>query len=208
MAQDKLAYFEPAYVDELSEIMRWAFAHMQAADGGSVYLRLSTRALEQPKRVLGPGQTADLLAGAYWHVEPEAGAELAVIYTGAVAPDALEAFEALREDVPGAGLMAVTSPDRLHRDWSAAMQRRFAADGEGSHADRLLARLAPHARLVSVIDGPPATLSWLGGVRGQRVSALGLDRFGQSGDVPDLYRAYRLDAEAIVDAAAAAFADA
>ena len=46
--------------------------------------------------------------------------------------------------------------------------------------------------------------SWIGGVRGDRVVPLGVDHFGQSGDVPDLYRAYRLDVEAILDAAAAA----
>ena len=51
-------------------------------------------------------------------------------------------------------------------------------------------------------DGPAAALSWLGGVRGHRVRALGLEHFGQSGDLPDLYRTYRLDAEAILDAAA------
>jgi pyruvate dehydrogenase E1 component len=33
---------------------------------------------------------------------------------------------------------------------------------------------------------------------------LGVDRFGQSGDLPDLYRHYGLDADAILDAAAAA----
>ena len=35
---------------------------------------------------------------------------------------------------------------------------------------------------------------------------LGLERFGQCGDLPDLYRAYRLDSEAILDAAAIALA--
>ena len=49
MAQDGLASFEPAFVDELSVIMGWGFRHMQreagqgGEDGGSVYLRLSTR---------------------------------------------------------------------------------------------------------------------------------------------------------------------
>lgn len=57
-------------------------------------------------------------------------------------------------------------------------------------------------RRLTVLDGAPATLSWLGGVRGQRVSPLGTDRFGQTGDIPDLYRTYRIDAEAIIDALA------
>jgi pyruvate dehydrogenase E1 component len=74
-----------------------------------------------------------------------------------------------------------------------------------SHAERLLGRLAPGAGLVTVIDGAPATLSWLGGVLGMRVSSLGVDAFGQVGDLPDLYRHYRLDADAIVEACAELF---
>ena len=58
--------------------------------------------------------------------------------------------------------------------------------------------------LVTVCDAHPLTLSWLGGVRGQRVVALGVEAFGQSADIPDLFRIMRLDAEAIVDACAAA----
>jgi pyruvate dehydrogenase E1 component len=204
MAQDKLSYFEPAFVDELVEIMRWSFDFMQRPEGNSVYLRLSTRALEQPDRTLTPGQISDVLAGAYWQVAPEPGAELAVVYTGAIAPEAMQAFEQIREDVPGAGLLAVPSPDRLHLDWSAALKARGQGRREVSHIEKLLMPLRPGASLVTVIDGPPATLSWLGGVRGSRVSALGLDHFGQSGDLPDLYRTYGLDVEAILDAAAAA----
>jgi pyruvate dehydrogenase E1 component len=208
MAQASLTYFEPAFVDELTHVMRWAFEHMQQPDGGSVYLRLSTRPLDQPDRVLDAAGKADLLRGAYWHVPPAPDAELAVVYTGAVAPEALDAFAQIREDVPGAGLLAVPSPDLLHRDWSAtlaarAQGRRLTDDGL-AHAERLLGRLPAHAALTTVIDGPPATLAWLGGVRGQRVAPLGLDRFGQSGDIPDLYRAYRLDADAVLDAAASA----
>lgn len=69
----------------------------------------------------------------------------------------------------------------------------------------LLDAIAPHAGLVTIIDGAPSTLSWLGGVKGMRVSPLGTDRFGQTGDLPDLYRTYRLDSDAIVEAAAELF---
>ncbi len=204
MAQDKLTYFEPAYVDELVQIMRWSFDHMQQDDGGSVYLRLSTRAVDQPERSLTAAQVDQVIDGAYWQVEPQPGAQLAVVYAGAVAAEAVEAFEQILEDVPGAGLLAVPSPDRLHRGWSQAAAARARGEGGAAHVERLLNGLAPGARLVTVIDGPPATLSWIGGVRGDRVVPLGVDHFGQSGDVPDLYRAYRLDVEAILDAAAAA----
>ena len=70
----------------------------------------------------------------------------------------------------------------------------------------LLAPLSRDARLVTVLDGHPLALSWLGSVRGQRVVPLGIESFGQSGDIPDLYRAYGLDSAAIVDAVARSMA--
>jgi pyruvate dehydrogenase E1 component len=196
MAQDKLASFDPAFTDELAVIMRWGFEHMQADDGGSVYLRLSTRSLDQPDRDIS-GIAADIVRGAYWHVAPTAGAPLAIVYSGTVAPEAIAAHAEIVEDVPGAGLLAVTSPDILHNDWESARAGQ-------THIKSLLDQLAPNAALVTVLDGAPATLSWLGSVNGQRVHPLGVSKFGQSGDIPDLYRTYGLDTNAIVDACAQA----
>lgn len=71
-----------------------------------------------------------------------------------------------------------------------------------STVETLLAPLDRDAGLVTLTDGAPLALSWLGSVRGQRVRALGLEAFGQSGDLPDLYGRYRLDAEAVLDACA------
>jgi pyruvate dehydrogenase E1 component len=102
----------------------------------------------------------------------------------------------------------VTSPDLLHRDWSAAQAARWTGKPrEKCHAEQLLDALAPGASLVTIIDGAPSTLSWLGGVTGMRVSPLGTDRFGQTGDLPDLFDLYRLDAKAIVDAVAQVILD-
>ncbi len=205
MGQPGLTYFEPAYVDELSAIMRWGFEHMQADDGGSVYLRLTTRAIAQPARA-DRSWEADALQGGYWLKPPGPGASAAIAYAGAIAPEALQAWEDMAHDLPGLGLLAVTSPDLLHRGWSAARAARWAGHaGAPSHVETLLGALSSAAGLVTVIDGAPATLSWLGGVRGMRVSPLGVDRFGQTGDLPDLYRAYRLDSDAIVEAAADLF---
>ncbi len=198
LAQDGLAAFEPGFVDELAVLMRWGFAHLQAEAGGSVYLRLSTRPLEQPRRAIEP-LAADIIAGGYWLQPPAPGAELAICYAGAIAPEAIAAQQALLEDIPGAGLLAVTSADRLHADWLQGLR-----SGAGSHVGRLLAPLAPDAALVTVIDGHPASLSWLGAVAQHRIHPLGVEHFGQSGDIPDLYRVYGIDADAILDAAARA----
>jgi pyruvate dehydrogenase E1 component len=199
LGQPGLTAFEPAFADELAVLLRWALAEIQRDDGESVYFRLSTRPLEQPERTLDAAHGEAIVAGAYWLREPAPGAELAIAYCGAVAPEAIAAHTAISEDMPGAGLLAITSPDRLYRDWQAAL-----AHGEASAAERLLARLRPGAALVTVTDGHPATLSWLGGAARNVVVPLGVDRFGQSGDIPDLYRVHRLDCDAIIDAAARA----
>jgi len=199
LAQPGLVSFEPAYADELAILLRWAFEEIQRDDGQSVYFRLSTRPIEQPERKIAAELEAAIVAGAYWLHEPEEGAELAIVYCGAVAPEAAAAHRELAEDVPAAGLLAITSPDRLHRAWQAS-----STEGKISFAERLLARLRPGAALVTVGDFHPATLSWLGAVAGNRIVPMGVDRFGQSGDIPDLYQAYRIDSGAILDAAARA----
>ena len=205
MGQPGLTYFEPAFVDELALIMGHAFRHLQADDGGSVYLRLTTRVIDQIKRADATWE-ADAIKGGYWLKRPRAESGAALVFTGAIAPEVLAAFDDLVGDIPGLGILNVTSPDLLHRGWTAAQASRWTGQGTStSHVDALLAPLAAGARLVTIIDGSPSALSWLGGVRGHRVAALGVDRFGQTGTLPDLYRSYRLDAKAIIDAAAELF---
>jgi pyruvate dehydrogenase E1 component len=199
MGQPSLTSFEPAHVDELTEILRWSFEHLQDANGGSVYLRLSTRPIAQPDREMTSELAQAVLEGAYWLVPPGPGAELAIVACGAVVPEAIEAHGQIVEDIPGAGLLIVTSPDRLHRGWVRSQGR----NGTGSpHIAGLLAQLDADAGLVTALDGHPATLSWLGAVAGHAVMPLGVEAFGQSGDIGDLYRVYGLDADAIVGAAA------
>src|SRR5215471_3374004 len=135
IAQPGLVGFEPAYTDELAVLLRWALEEIQREDGESVYFRLSTRPVEQPRRQIEPDLAQAIVGGAYWLQEPEPGAELAIAYCGAVAPEALAAYETIAEDIPQAGLLAITSPDRLHRDWLTARAR-----GETGVAERLLAR--------------------------------------------------------------------
>ena len=199
MAQDGLTAFEPAFVDELAVLMRWGFEHMQAPEGGAVYLRLSTRPVEQSRRTMTAELQEAIVEGGYWLSPPAPGAELAIVCQGAVVPEAIAAHREILEDIPGAGLLVVTSADRLHGNWLEAKRA-----GARSHIERLLQPLATDAALVTVLDGHPATLSWLGAVSRHRVQPLGVEHFGQSGDIPDLYRVYRLDGDAILDAVARA----
>ena len=192
MGQPGLRHYEPAFVDELAVMMEEGFRLMQAEDGESVYLRLTTRSIAQPERS-DDGWKAGALAGGYWLREPGPDTKAALIFSGAIAPEALAAWESITDDLPGIGLLNVTSPDLLHRGWS---------NGLASHVTRLLAALDRDATLVTMLDGSPAALSWLGSVRGHRVSPLGLDRFGQTGSLEQLYAHYRIDEEAVLDAVA------
>lgn len=202
MVQDRIAAYEPAYADEFAILFRHGFDWMQRPEGSSVWFRLSTRQIEQPERAL---DAAAVIAGAHWITPPAPGANIAILYQGAVAPEAEAAFAALREDEPGAGLLAITSPDRLFADWRAGQAtQRTGTPANRSHIETLLAPLARDAALVTVLDGHPSAHAWLGGVRGQRIHTLGPDHFGQSGDIPDLYRLYGIDEDAILNACAAA----
>lgn len=145
---------------------------------------------------------ADIIDGAYWLRQPAEGAKLAIIYQGVVAPEAASAVGEILSFAPGAGLLAVTSADRLNAGWTAAQRaRQLGEEDRPSHIERLLAPLAADARLVTVIDGHPATLAWIGGVHGHLVQGLGVEHFGQTGSIQEAYRLHRIDAASIVAAA-------
>jgi pyruvate dehydrogenase E1 component len=125
-----------------------------------------------------------------------------VAYTGAVAPEAMEAVGLMAEDRRDVGLLAITSADRLNAGWTAASRAREQGDGEAlSHIERLLGDVPREAAIITVIDGHPATLAWLGSVHGHRSRSLGVEHFGQTGTLADLYRHYGIDAHAIMTAA-------
>jgi pyruvate dehydrogenase E1 component len=218
LGQDGLAAFEPAFVDELAVILAFAFDYIQrdgeggASErnwlrdeiGGSVYLRLSTRPIEQIKRAMTAELRQAIIDGAYWLRAPGPNCQLVVAYTGAVAPEAIQATGLLAEDRRDVGLLAVTSADRLNAGWTAAQRARERGLVHArSHVERLLGELPSHAGIVTVLDGHPATLAWLGAVSGHRARSLGIEHFGQTGSIPELYRHYGIDADAVVAAAAA-----
>jgi pyruvate dehydrogenase E1 component len=112
MAQDGLAAFEPAYVDELAVILAFALDYIQRDGdgevsernwlrdkiGGSIYLRLSTRPIEQNNRIMTSALRQAIVDGAYWLRAPGPNCEVVVAYMGAVAPEAIQATGLMAED--------------------------------------------------------------------------------------------------------------
>jgi pyruvate dehydrogenase E1 component len=222
MAQDGLAAFEPAFVDELAVILAFALDYIQRdgqrnqageasertwlrdETGGSIYLRLSTRPIEQMQRDMTPALRQAIVDGAYWLRQPGPNCQVVVAYSGAVAPEAIQAVGLMAEDRRDVGLLSITSADRLNAGWTAACRARERGLVHArSHIERLFAGVPRHCGIVSVIDGHPATLAWLGAVAGHRVRPLGVEHFGQTGSIADLYRHYGIDANAIIAAAQA-----
>jgi pyruvate dehydrogenase E1 component len=212
MSQDGLAAFEPAFADELAVIMEWAFDYLQRdgdgdpdertwlrdETGGSVYLRLSTNPLEQPGKRHDDAFRQGAIDGAYWLRKPGPNCSVVVAYQGVVAPEAIAAAGIIGEHRRDVGVLAVTSSDRLNAGWTAAQRARARGNAKArSHIETLFADLPRDCLFVTVIDGPPATLAWLGAVSGHRTVSHGVEHFGQTGTIGDLYRHFGLDRHAL-----------
>jgi pyruvate dehydrogenase E1 component len=214
MSQDGLAAFEPAFADELAVILEWAFDYVQRdgegdpdertwlrdETGGSVYLRLTTNPVEQPGKRADEAFRQGAIDGAYWLRRPGPNCEVVIAYQGAVGPEAIRAAGMIGSQRRDIGILAVTSADRLNAGWTAAQRARSRGNRAArSHIESLTEALPPHCSFVTVIDGHPATLSWLGAVSGHRTIPMGVEHFGQTGTIGDLYHHHGIDAEAIVE---------
>mgnify|MGYP001764845955 CR=1 FL=1 len=212
MSQDGLAAFEPAFADELTAIMSWAFDYLQRdgggiedartwlrdSAGGAVYLRLSTNPIEQVGARSDEAFRAGVIGGGYWLRPPGPNCEIVLAYQGVVAPEVIAAAGLIAEVRRDVAVLAVTSADRLNAGWTAAQRARASGRPDArAQIETLLEGLPAHCRIVTVIDGHPATLAWLGGVHGHRTVSLGVEHFGQTGTIGDLYRHFGIDAASI-----------
>lgn len=85
---------------------------------------------------------------------------------------------------------------------TAARAREAGQIGVRSPVEVLLDAAPRNCALVTVLDGHPATLGWLGAVRGHRTRALGVEHSGQTGTIADLYCHFGTDTQGILRAAA------
>jgi pyruvate dehydrogenase E1 component len=207
-----IVYCEPAYGRELEWLLLDGLRWMQEDDGEALYLRLSTKPIDQSPftglvdRRGEEAVRADVLAGGFWLRGVEAGEDAVVLATcGAMAPEVLAAAELLEaEEGVSAGVLCVSSADRLYREWRArrlAQLRDLPAVREESHLERLVPRELRGLPIVTVIDGASHALAFIGSCLGARLVPLGVDRFGQVGSLAEVYEAYDLSREAIATAA-------
>jgi pyruvate dehydrogenase E1 component len=210
MELPQLTYAEPCYARTLDWIMCDALAELGNTDGTSTYLRLSTRPIDQrPFEELlsnrgAESVRADVLKGGYRLVEPGGDADLVIAATGAVVPEAIAAARMLADEGVHATVLDLTSPDRLYREWRTGLRdaaRSADAMPAPHHLDALIAPSERRLPILTVHDAASHTMAWLGSVHGARVVPVGVDDFGQSGTIADLYGTFDLLPEQLVNAA-------
>lgn len=185
-------------------------------DGFSTYLRLTTRDVDQTladivRDRLGEDEwRRQAIAGGYRLLEARDATELPpgapvvnVVAAGAVVSEAIEAVRELQREEIAANLIVVTSPDRLAAE---VHERRLAGirarrGGRLGHLPTLIPPVDRRAPMVTVHDGASHALAFMGSVFGAPVVPLGVDTFGQSGTIRDLYDYAGIDTNHIVEAA-------
>jgi pyruvate dehydrogenase E1 component len=183
-------------------------------EDGSYYFRLTTRPLDQAPfedaraRIGDATLRRQVLSGAYRLVDAglSEGPTVQIAASGATVPEALAAAAELEEEGIRAHVIDVTSVDRLYAAWQRTLRQGIRTATTPSIAGALRQAFDMSAPIVTVHDASSHAMAWLGSALGVPAVSLGVDSFGQSGTVADLYRAHDLDSGSVVNAALAALA--
>ncbi len=222
---------EPAYGMALDWLLCAALGNIAAAssgeakadavghtESGSYYFRLTTRPLDQTPFEEARARIGDatlrrqVLSGAYRLVDAGdaprdgSGPTVQIAASGATVPEALEAAAELEDEGIRAHVIDVTSLDRLYSAWQRTLRQGIRTATTPSIPGALRQAFDRSAPIVTVHDASSHSMAWLGSALGVPAVSLGVDSFGQSGTVADLYRAHDLDSGSIVNAALAALA--
>jgi pyruvate dehydrogenase E1 component len=192
IAQPGCTAWEPAFGQDLEWTLLHALSQLGRPGGESAYFRLSTRPVDQS--LAGEPDRELVLAGGYALRRAKAAPRVTLVGMGAVVPELLTAADEIGE---GVDAICLTSADLVFR----ALRARA---GLEKHRDDILAELLPPDRaapIVTVLDGDPHALAFLGAVNATPLTPLGVTRFGQSGELAEVYEHHEIDAETIVGAA-------
>ena len=194
--------FEPAFAQDLEWTLLAALGALGHPGGTSSYFRLSTKPVDQtlaavPEDPIGREQRRrQVLAGGYPLRRAPGSPDLALVGVGSIVPEVLAAADELGRFGVATDVVCLTSPDLVFR----AMQAR---QGFGEATDEVLDELFPPGRaapVVAVVDGHPHTLAFLAGITATPITTLGVNDFGQAGDLDDLYRHFGIDIATIIGA--------
>jgi len=203
LEQPQCVAWEPCFAQDLEWALLGAISRLGRPDGSSAYFRLSTRPIDQSlacvptDQALREQRRTEVLRGGYVLRRGGPAPAVTLVGTGVVMPEVLAAAAELADIGVENDVICLTSADLVFR---ASQARRGLADGDDSILDVLFPAVR-RSPIVSVLDGHPHTLSFLAGIHGVHQTSLGVDDFGQVGDLDDLYRLFGIDSATIVGAA-------
>jgi pyruvate dehydrogenase E1 component len=127
-----------------------------------------------------------------------------LVGSGAVLPEVLAAAEELADEGVAAHVVDVTSLDRLYTAWQRTLRQGVRTATAPSLPGALRTAFPDRAPVVTVHDAASHAMAWLGSALGVPCVPLGVDQFGQSGSVHELYELHDLLPGSIVNGALAA----
>jgi len=220
---------EPAFAQSLDWLLCDALTHVAGAKKNTVpdlrpdelafYFRLTTRSIDQQpfydamQRIGEATLRSQVLAGAYKLVDGRVALTKQDDYlapvvflacSGAVIPEVLAAAKQLAEEGVIAHVIDITSLGRVFGSWQRTLKQGIRTASTPSLPGVLRTTFTEKAPIVSIHDGSSHAMAWLGSALGMPQVAMGVDSFGQSGNIPDLYAMNDLNSESIVNGALAA----
>jgi pyruvate dehydrogenase E1 component len=208
-----LLFYEPCFGQELEWITMASLANIRNREK-STYLRLTSKRVDQSifKVPDDPRSLSKLrsqvLAGAYKLIDRSKSAGFGqgynvvnIVACGAVVPEAVDASNRLLAEGVYANVISVTGPGPLYQRF----QNTIASSIEsGRPPEQFMAEVIDiserSAPIVTVVDGHPHSLAWIGAAMKTLTFPLGVTSFGQSGTPPELYKEYGIDSETIMSA--------
>lgn len=221
---------EPAYAQALDWLLCDAIAHVAGRKSDTTpdlrpnelafYFRLTTRPVDQApfseaRERLGEALLrSQVLAGAYrlvdgrsntgLHIEANNAPVVHLVGIGSVMPEVLEAARVLASEGVIAHVVDITSPGRLYGSWQRTLKQGIRTASTPSFPGVMRPVFTERAPIVSVHDGASHAMAWLGSALGMPQVAMGVDSFGQSGTIGELYKIHDLDSGSIINGALAA----
>lgn len=190
---------EPTYAQALDWILCDGISQMSNPESTSLYMRMSTRPIDQApfdkasERIGAERLRRDVLAGGYRLREPGQGESLILAASGPVMPEVLAAADLLEDEGAAVTVVDITSLNRLYQGWQSelteAIRTSTAPTGPG-HIEQLIHPDERSAPIVTIHDAASHSMAWIGSVYGQRTVPIGVDRFGESGTIQELYEAF------------------
>ncbi len=204
---------EPAYIQALDWLLCDQLSSVASSDSTHPhigYMRLTTRSIDQGpfakavERFGSEDLRRYICQGAYELIpftHPKNSSQVTIVASGAIMPEAIEAVQILTDEGIDARIVDICSPGRIYRAWNEAIRTGISQARPAKIPDILSRWFEPHEAIVTVHDASSHALAWIGSaVQARKTISLGVDAFGQSGAIADLYRAHLIDAESIVNA--------